>query len=366
MSAVSHPGDGGIRARLQLARPGFLLDADLALPALGVSALFGPSGCGKTTCLRVLAGLEPASTSRIDVGGTLWEDIATRRFTPPHRRPVGYVAQQTRLFPHLDLARNLQFGMARVPERDRRLRLAPTVEALGLGALMHRRPHELSGGELQRAGIARALVTSPRLLLLDEPLAALDAERKAELMPYLERLHRWLDIPMIYVTHAPDEVARLADHLVLMEAGRVIASGPVAEVLASGRSAALKGDRAGALVRAVVAGYDPHYQLLELAFDGGRLFLTGAARPIGEPVRLFVQARDVSLARSAAADSSVLNMIEATVSAIDDDAPGQKMVRLDAAGAMLLARVTHRSCESLGLAPGQRVFAYVKGVAIVG
>ena len=296
----------------------------------------------------------------------MWEDAATRHFRPPHQRPVGYVFQHTRLFPHLSLEDNLRYGMTRVPADERRVALDQAIDTLGLSTLMSRKPEQLSGGELQRVGIARALVTSPRLLLLDEPLAALDAPRKAELMPYLERLHRALDIPVIYVTHAPDEVARLADHLVMLDAGRVTASGPTAQVLTSNASPALQGNRAGALLHAVVAGHDPRYQLLQLRFAGGPLWLTGAARPIGEAVRIFILARDVSLARSAASDSSVLNMIEATVTTIDDDAPGQKMVRLDAGGTPLLARVTHKSCDALGLAPGQGVIAYVKGVAILG
>ena len=214
-----------IEARLQLQRRDFRLDVDLQLPGHGVTALFGPSGCGKTTLLRLLAGLERAQ-GRVAVGDDVWQDGA--HFVPPHQRPLGYVIQEAALFPHLDVQANLAYGARRSATP---LALAPVIELLGIGHLMARRVTTLSGGERQRVAIARALATGPRLLLMDEPLAALDAARKAEILPYLERLQRELALPIVYVTHAMDEVTRLADHLVLLDAGRVMAAGPLAELL---------------------------------------------------------------------------------------------------------------------------------------
>ena len=208
-----------IDARLALPRRGFTLDVALALPQTGVTALFGPSGCGKTTVLRALAGLERAA-GRVALGAEVWQDDAAGRFVPTHERAIGYVIQEAALFPHLDVRRNLAYGLKRIAPGERRIALDQVVELLGITHLLERRPDTLSGGERQRVAIARALATSPKLLLMDEPLAALDAKRKAEVLPYLDRLHAELGIPIVYVSHAIDEVARLADHLVLMDAGR--------------------------------------------------------------------------------------------------------------------------------------------------
>jgi len=213
-----------IHARINVAYPDYSLDVDLELPGQGITALFGPSGTGKTTFLRAMAGLETTKDSRIEVGGEVWQDDARGLFLPPYRRPLGFVFQNVHLFDHLDIRRNLEFGMRRVPAAKRTIPLDCAIELLGIGHLMTREPCTLSGGERQRVGIARALAASPRILLLDEPLAALDMQRKTEIMPYLERLNQQLKIPMLYVSHSLDEVARLADHIVLLKAGRVIAS----------------------------------------------------------------------------------------------------------------------------------------------
>lgn len=223
-----------IEAALRLARRDFTLDVALSLPASGITALFGPSGCGKTTVLRALAGLEHA-TGRVALHGEVWQDSAQGHFTATHRRPIGYVIQEAALFSHLSVQGNLDYGRRRsahASSATSREALNQAIELLGIGPLMGRRPATLSGGERQRVAIARALATQPRLLLMDEPLAALDAQRKAEILPYLERLHRTLALPVVYVTHAMEEVVRLADQLVLMSAGRVLAAGPLAELLA--------------------------------------------------------------------------------------------------------------------------------------
>lgn len=352
-----------VRAHLRVTHPGFTLDVDLALPGRGVTALSGPSGCGKTTCLRAIAGLQRTAGNRVEVNGAVWQNDDV--FVPTHRRPIGYVFQETRLFPHLDVQRNLEYGMRRVPSADRRVSLAQAVELLGIGALMARQPHTLSGGERQRVGMARALATSPRLLLMDEPLASLDAERKREVLPYLERLHGELDIPVLYVTHAPDEIARLAHHLVLLDAGRVVAAGPAEALMTRLDLPLAHGDTAAALIQATVIGHEPAYHLTQLAFAGGRLALPHRGSQIGQTVRLRIQARDVSLTLQRQTDTSVLNILPATVAELAEDSPGQVMVGLDLGGTRILARITRKSADVLQLTPGLPVHAQIKGIAIV-
>lgn len=355
-----------ITARLQLARPGFTLDVDLQLPGRGVTALFGPSGCGKTTCLRAIAGLTRAQPGRVVVNGDVWQDDAQRIWRATHQRGLGYVFQEASLFEHLSVRSGMVYGLKRTPPARRRVALEQAVELLGIGHLMERKPHALSGGERQRVAMARALVTSPRLLLMDEPLAALDAQRKAELLPYLERLQRALEIPLLYVSHALDEVARLAAHMVLLRDGRVLAQGRTEDLIVRLDLPLAQGDAAAALIEGRVLAHDARDHIASVAFAGGKLLLVSpAALAVGELVRLRVQARDVSLALGAASDSSILNILPATVAALREDSPGQLMVALDAGATRLLARVTQRSAQALALAPGKAVFAQVKGIAIV-
>lgn len=217
-----------IHMRLKLDYPGFGLDVDLQLPGRGVTALYGHSGSGKTTCLRCIAGLERADQGFIQVNDEVWQDSDNKVFVAPHKRALGYVFQEASLFPHLSVLANLEFGLKRIPKPQRRVDMAHASELLGISHLLDRHPQHLSGGERQRVGIARALLTSPKLLLMDEPLAALDAQRKSEILPYLQRLHDELDIPVLYVSHSQDEVARLADHIVLLSHGKALASGPMA------------------------------------------------------------------------------------------------------------------------------------------
>jgi molybdate transport system ATP-binding protein len=355
----------GIEVRFSLRRDAFALDLDLALPGRGVTALFGHSGSGKTTALRVIAGLETAAAgARVVVNGDVWQDAGV--FVPAHRRPLGVVFQEASLFPHLDVRGNLEFGWKRLPAASRRVGFAQAVELLGVEPLLSRRPGTLSGGERQRVAIARALLASPRLLLLDEPLAALDLKRKNEILPYLERLHDQLDIPVLYVSHSPDEVARLADHLVLLDAGRVVASGPLAETLARVDLPPAFADDAGVVVAATVAGHEDADHLTRLEFSGGTLYVTRKAVPLGQAVRCRLHARDISLSLAEPGESSILNRLQARIEAIGDcDNPAHVLVRLDAAGTPLLARVTRRSCRQLGLAPGLPVWAQVKAVALL-
>ena len=267
---------------------------------------------------------------------------------------------------------NLDFGQRRVPAAQRRIALDQAVELLGIGALLRRRPAQLSGGERQRVAIARALATSPRLLLMDEPLAALDAARKAELLPWFERIVRELRMPMLYVTHSLDEVARLASHIALMRAGRIVAHGASAELMTRLDLGLAHGDAAGALVEGQAEGFDAQYQLLQVRFGTGagcvlHCVHAGGAPPRapGQPVRLRVQARDVSLSLRAAADTSILNVLPAVVRSLADEGPAQCIVALDVAGTTLLARVTRRSADALALAPGLPLFAQVKAAALL-
>ena len=362
--------DSDLAVRTQLALGTvFRLDVDLRLPGQGVTAVFGPSGCGKTTLLRCIAGLTRPANGRVVVDGQVWQDDDAGIWRPTHRRPLGLVFQDAGLFEHLTVQGNLDFGRRRVPAAEHRVSLDQAIGLLGIGHLMARRPAQLSGGERQRVAIARALATSPRLLLMDEPLASLDGARKAELLPYFERLAHELGIPVLYVTHALDEVARLADHLLLLDAGRVRAQGPATELLARLDVARTHGDGAGALIEGRVETIDALEHLLHVRFAGGELLCVhgpnAPARTLGQPLRLRVLARDVSLALSRARDSSILNVLPATVQALADDGPAQLLVSLELGGAPLLARVTRKSAAALQLAPGQRVFAQIKGVAVL-
>lgn len=360
---------GALHLRSSMQRRDFSLNVDLTLPARGITALFGPSGSGKTTCLRVLAGLERSTQGRVQVGDALWQDSAAGVFVPTHRRALGYVFQEASLFDHLTVERNLRFGFDRTPPSERRHDWRHGLDLLGIGHLLQRRAHELSGGERQRVAIARALATSPRLLLMDEPLAALDAQRKAEIVPWLEQLHEALDIPVVYVTHSLDEVARLADHVVLLEHGRARAQGPVMEMLARSDLPLAHGDDASALIEAVTCGLRSDSALCELRFDGGTLLIPQTrATPLPErtPVRVRIQARDVSLSMVRPEHSSVLNILPATVTDLCDDGPGQVLVGLRLGQeARLLSRISHLSCQRLGIAPGVTLYAQIKGVAMV-
>ena len=356
-----------IRAQFRLAWPGFALDVDLDLPASGVAAVFGPSGCGKTTLLRCIAGLE-RGVGRLEVNGQAWQDAT--EFMPTHRRPLGYVFQDARLFSHLTVRGNLDYGMRRALRPTAGTEaggFASIVELLGLGPLLDRFPERLSGGEQQRVAIARALLTAPRLLLLDEPLAALDHARKQEILPYLERLRDELEIPVLYVSHAAAEVARLADHIVVMDAGRVVAQGPLAEILARVDLPIRLGEDVGAVFEATVAERDAEWHLARVEFDGGGLWVRDSGAALGRKVRLRILARDVSIAASRHDDVSIMNVLPATVTAhAGEDHPALVLVQLQVGGTTLLARLTRRSARRLDLAPGRRVWVQIKAVALVG
>jgi molybdate transport system ATP-binding protein len=346
----------------------FALDVAFDAPARGVTALFGPSGCGKTTVLRCVAGLQRLD-GRFALDGDAWQDGAF--FQPIHKRPIGYVFQEANLFPHMSVRANLLYGHRRtvgrgVPET---IRLDEVVDLLGIGHLLDRSPQNLSGGERQRVAIGRALLSQPRLLLMDEPLAALDRFSKDDILPYLERLHDVLSVPVLYVSHDIAEVERLADHLVLLREGRVVASGPVQELQADPALPIARMPEAGVTLPAVVAGHDGAYGLTALDLAGGRLLVPGDLGGTGTHRRVRIAATDVSLARRPSEGSTILNVMPARVVAAEPQDAVQVMAVValgdDGQGARMLARVTRKSWEMLGLAPGQPVFAQVKGVALV-
>ena len=354
-----------IHARFRLPYPGFTLDADLELPSRGISAFFGRSGSGKTTLLRCIAGLERAPEGRLEIDGEVWQDGP--RFVPTHQRPLGYVFQEASLFPHLSVRANLEYGRKRVPATARRVEWDRAIDLLGIGHLLERKPDRLSGGERQRVAIARALLTSPRLLLMDEPLAALDQARKDEILPYLEHLHDELEIPVLYVSHAADEVARLADHLVVLEDGKVLGAGPLADILTRLDLPIRLGEDTGVVLDAVVAERDAEWQLARVEFAGGSLWVRDSGVDIGRHVRVRILARDVSIGREPTTGTSIMNSFPATVGEIAADThPALALVKLDAGGAPVLARLTRRSAAALELAPGLPVWAQVKAVALIG
>jgi molybdate transport system ATP-binding protein len=357
------PG-GTVQARFALEFPGFPFAVDLEIPGRGVTALFGHSGSGKTTLLRCVAGLQRAPEGYLRVNGEVWQDSGL--FIPTHRRPLGYVFQEASLFDHLTVRKNLLYGQRRVPPGSRKVELDQALELLGIGALLDRRPASLSGGERQRVAIARALLTSPKILLMDEPLAALDLKRKEEILPYLERLHDELSIPVLYVSHSPDEVARLADHLVLMEQGRVVAQGPLQETLARLDLPGTFADEAGVVLDAVVGAHEDADDLTRLDFPGGHVYVARRPEPPGRRLRCRVHARDVSLALDRPGPVSILNVVAATVVGTGrTDVPGHVLVKLDAGGTALLARITRRSERQLGIVPGLALWAQIKAVALL-
>ncbi len=354
--------ESGIQARFELQLGEFTLTLELDLPGRGVTVLFGPSGSGKTLLLRCIAGLERAR-GRLAVNGERWQDEGL--FLPTHDRPLGYVFQEPSLFPHLTVHSNLEYGMRRA-SRGNGAALEQAVELLGIGHLLRRRPGRLSGGEQQRVAIARAIAVRPRLLLMDEPLASLDLARKREILPYLEQLHDRLEIPLLYVTHSPDEMARLADHLVVMESGRVLASGPLGDTLARLDLPVRLGEEAGVVLESRIVERDRQWGLAHAEFPGGRLVVRDIGIPAGNRVRLRVLARDVSLALERQHGSSILNLLPAKVAEIGEgEHPATALVRLRLGESTLLASLTRRSVHTLALRPGKRIWVQIKSVAVI-
>ena len=355
--------DGTLRVQLHLQRQDFCLDVDLHLPGQGITILFGPSGSGKSTLLRCVAGLERAARGSLRVAGEVWLDGS--RSLPTHRRAVGYVFQEGTLFAHLDVAGNLDYARRRSGATTA-LPLQQLIELLDIGALLARRPQTLSGGERQRVCIAQALASNPQVLLMDEPLASLDQARKRELLPYLDRLHQQAAIPLLYVTHDPAEAIHLGDHLVLLQSGHTLASGPLASVLASHGEAITPDDALGTVLDGVVGAHDAAWHLLRVDVPGAALWVPDNGLAPGRTVRVRVLARDVSLVRDRPEGSSILNALLGEVQMIGDDAhPGLLNVQLRVADVTWWARVTRRSAAALELTPGLSLWLQVKSVALL-
>jgi molybdate transport system ATP-binding protein len=345
-------------------RGAFAVEAAFASDA-SIVALFGRSGAGKSTVINAIAGVIRPASGGIVVDGRVLFDSGAGIDVPPERRRVGYVFQDALLFPHLSVRRNLAYGEALTPAGERFVERERVLDLLGLHALLDRGTRELSGGERQRVAIGRALLSSPRVLLMDEPLASLDAPRKAEILQYVELLRDELRLPIVYVSHAIEEVTRLADHLVLVSDGRTVAEGPTAEVLARPELRPLTGRyEAGAVIETRVARHDERFGLTALAFADGELLLPNVDALIGEPVRARIRARDVSLALERPQGVSVQNILECAIVAMSEEFGAIVDVELRMGSTPLTARITRKAAIELGLAPGKRVYAMVKAVSI--
>ncbi|MGD8176642.1 molybdenum ABC transporter ATP-binding protein [Marinimicrobium sp. ARAG 43.8] len=342
----------------------FELNTNLSVPAQGVTAIYGPSGSGKTTFLRCLAGLEKPDEGKLVVQGDSWQ--SAEHFKPAHKRPVGYVFQEASLFPHLSAGGNLAYAMRRAATRVTDELYQQVLSVMGIDALLSRYPENLSGGERQRVAIARALLIRPRLLLMDEPLASLDRARKQEILPYLERLRTAFELPIIYVSHALEEVARLASHAVVLDQGRVVAEGGVNDVFSRIDLPGLQGPDTGVMLSGQVVSRDARWHLVDVRCLGSVLTVPDEGDHPGKDVRLRILASDVSLAQNAISEASVLNQIPVSVESVGNDQhPAHCLVRLRAGDDYLLARLTRRSFEHLQVRPGQTLWALIKSVAII-
>ena len=350
-----------IAMRYALQRPAFELDVELTLPMHGITGIFGRSGAGKTTLLRCIAGLESTPNGSLEVAGERWQQGDSS--LPTHKRDLGYVFQEPRLFAHLDVRRNLEFGMRRGNSNADGVSFVQVVELLGVQHLLQRMPGSLSGGEAQRVAIGRVLLRNPRFILMDEPLASLERERRAELLPFLERLHAELAVPVVYVSHSLEEICRLCDQLAVLHEGRVLASGSLQDVLMQTGLPGIGGQEAGAVLDAEVVEADARFELTRVQTSGGD-FLVSGVHETGTRLRLRVRANDVSLCRSRPEDTTILNVLPARVISVEADAAGTELVWLQLGSDRLVARVTRRSRTELQIQPGDDVLAQVKSVAV--
>ena len=351
-----------LQANFKVHRTGFKLDVDLQLPGRGVSAIFGPSGCGKTTLLRAIAGLDKHAQGHCRLGDVVWQDQST--FVASHKRSAAMVFQDANLFDHLSVAGNIDYAAKRAPADAGKISKSSAIELLGLGSLLSRSTANLSGGERQRVAIARALAANPSILLMDEPLSALDHASRQQILPYLESLHQELELPIIYVSHTLEEVSRIADYLVLMESGIITAAGDIGSTLTRLDTALAQSEDAEAIIEAVVSEHDFEYQLSYLSAAAGRFVVTGTECQVGSKRRIRVAARDVSITLAPAVDSSILNIFPAKISELMSDGESQILVKLDLNGDFLLARVTRKSAHLLDLKPGLTVFVQAKSIAL--
>jgi len=355
---------GALSIRYQLTRAAFSLDVDLELSMQGVTGVFGPSGAGKTTLLRCMAGLEKCDAGRLVVDGTAWEDSSARVKRASHQRQIGYVFQEARLFPHLNVSRNLEYGLRRSAAGSSVFDLDYVVNLLALKNLLDRKPVTLSGGEVQRVAIGRALLCSPKMLLMDEPLAALDEAHKEEVLPFVERLHAELKMPIVYVSHNIDEICRLCDQLVVMDAGRVMTQGDLQSVLLQTEQPMLSGKEAGTVLFGRIREYDLAFDLTRVETAGSQLWVPGHFGSSSAELRLRVRANDVSICLERPAKTSILNVMRAQIESVQDETGASMLAHLRAGDDHILARITRRSWSDLGLQPGDSVFVQIKSIAV--
>ena len=367
MSPKRHePGISG-SYQLDLVHPGgshFNLDVTFDIPGRGITALFGASGSGKTTLLRCIAGLVKPSKGRLKVNEDTWQ---SHRFSlPAYRRSYGYVFQEASLFPHLTANENLRFATRRAKTGNSVLQYNDAIALLGIGQLLDRYPHQLSGGERQRVAIARALLIKPKLLLMDEPLASLDQARKQEILPYLERIHQELSVPILYVSHSADEVARLADYVLVMEQGKIVKAGGLNPVLTDLQAPMRIGEDTGVVLEGRIVAKDEAWSLNQVEFAGGSMWVRDLGEAIGAGVRVRVLARDISLALTSHQDTSILNRFFGTVvEVVEDSHPAMVLVKVQVETSIFIARTTARSFQQLGLQAGESVWLQIKSVAII-
>jgi molybdate transport system ATP-binding protein len=354
-----------IIAQFKLDYGAFALDVDLRLPSSGITVLFGHSGSGKTTLLRCIAGLQHAPQGFLSINGTTWQDSDNKLFLPTHKRSLGYVFQEANLFAHLTVLDNLAYGLKRIAQKPNSDKFRQIVELLGIEHLMERLPERLSGGERQRVAIARALVLNPEVLLMDEPLASLDFKRKQEIMPFLTRLHNELNIPVLYVTHSQQEVAQLADYLVVLDSGKVQAAGLLSDTFSRLDLPLAQDKQASSVWQVKIIAHEAEYHLTHVGFDGGELSLPAINAPLGTLLRIQIHASDVSITLAVAKASSILNILPASITDIIDDEDGQTVVRLQVGSQPLLARITRKSAQLLALQTGMKVYVQIKGTSIL-
>ena len=351
-----------IECNIKIQLESFMLDANFSIPDRGITVVFGPSGSGKTTLLRALAGLEKSDNGFLKIGDSVWQK--GEDFLATHKRQIGYVFQDAALFDHLDVKGNLNFVIKRAIGLKEDF-IESIHNLLEIKTLLNRKTTQLSGGERQRVAIARALLTNPKILLLDEPLSALDLKRKNEILPYLDSIHNDLEIPILYVTHSQDEMSRLADHLLLIEDGNIVGSGPVNDMLTRFDMPLSHGGDAVSIIEAEVLKRDSEFNLMHLDFLGGQFIVPDNGFPVQTKVRIRVVARDVSLTKSKQVDTSILNIFPAMVQEIVNEGEAQVMVRLQIKETILLACITRKSSYKLRLEKGSEVFVQVKSVAIL-
>ena len=351
-----------IECKIQIHLESFILDANFSIPDRGITVVFGPSGSGKTTLLRAIAGLEKSDKGFLKIGDSVWQEGGN--FLTTHKRQIGYVFQDASLLDHLDVKGNLNFVIKRAVGLKEDF-IESIHNLLEIKSLLNRRTTQLSGGERQRVAIARALLTNPKILLLDEPLSALDMKRKNEILPYLDSIHNDLEIPILYVTHSQSEMSRLADHLLLIEDGHIIGSGPVNDMLTRFDMPLSHGAEAVSIIEAKVVGCEAKFNLMHLEFLGGQFVVPDNGFPVQTRVRIRVVARDVSLTKSKQVDTSILNIFPATVQETAPEGEAQVMVRLEIKETILLACITRKSSYNLRLNKGTKVFVQVKSVAIL-